>query len=480
MSNSIKSNYIYNLLNTVSGLLFPIITFPYVSRIMLADGVGKINFLNSIIAYITLFSCLGIPLYAVREIAKIRDDKRKLSITASEILILHLGLTLIGYFAVGLIALTVGKVQADFAVFLILSATIILTTIGCDWLFQGVEDFKYIALRGIVIKTLSLGYLLVFVQTKADIIPYAIYTVVGVLGGNVFNFYRLRKYVHLRDFSLSELQPLRHLKPALHIFVLNLIISIYVNLDTIMLGFRKDETAVGLYTAASRLSKMCLGITSSLGVVLLPRFSNLIATGKHDEFARLANKAVSYIVAIALPITVGMIFLSSSIIRLFCGASFAAAVPTLAIISPIIIAIGLSGIIGIQILYPMGKENIVIIATASGAILNFTLNWFLIPHYAQNGAAFATLVAEFSVTIVMLIVGRKYMPINIFSKRNLNYVIATVFMGIALFACQQFQYGDAANLVISVAVGFIVYALYLLMAKDELSDMVLKLLRLKL
>lgn len=453
-------------------MLFPIITFPYVSRVLLADGLGKINFLNSIISYISLLSCLGIPLYAVREIAKVRSDARLLSKTASEILILHLGLTLIGYMIVFALSILVDKINADIVIFFILSFTLIFTTIGCEWLFQGVEDFKYITIRGLIVKVTSVVLLFCLVKSREDIVWYAVYTVVGVLGGNIFNFVRLRKYIKISDYKFAELNPLRHLKPALHIFVLNLIISIYVNLDTVMLGFRSDETAVGLYTAASRLSKMCLGITGALGTALLPRFSNLIANNDFEQFNRLASKAVRYIVAISLPIAAAMVVLSPSIIRLFAGDTYAPAIETLSLLSPIIVFIAISGTLGIQILYPQGKENIVILSTAIGALLNFTLNWFLIPTYAQNGAALATLFGELSVTLAMIILGRKYLPQNFLNVSYINYILGVVLMTISLVFIRLQHFNDITTLITSFVIGSTIYLLYLLATKDELGIMV--------
>ncbi|MFR9500369.1 MAG: flippase [Rikenellaceae bacterium] len=460
------------MINTISGMLFPIITFPYVSRVLLADGLGKINFLNSIISYISLLSCLGIPLYAVREIAKVRSDARLLSKTASEILILHLGLTLIGYMIVFALSILVDKINADIVIFFILSFTLIFTTIGCEWLFQGVEDFKYITIRGLIVKVTSVVLLFCLVKSREDIVWYAVYTVVGVLGGNIFNFVRLRKYIKISDYKFAELNPLRHLKPALHIFVLNLIISIYVNLDTVMLGFRSDETAVGLYTAASRLSKMCLGITGALGTALLPRFSNLIANNDFEQFNRLASKAVRYIVAISLPIAAAMVVLSPSIIRLFAGDTYAPAIETLSLLSPIIVFIAISGTLGIQILYPQGKENIVILSTAIGALLNFTLNWFLIPTYAQNGAALATLFGELSVTLAMIILGRKYLPQNFLNVSYINYILGVVLMTISLVFIRLQHFNDITTLITSFVIGSTIYLLYLLATKDELGIMV--------
>ena len=179
MAQSVKVNYILNLINTGTQMLFPLITFPYVCRVIEADGVGQVNFFQSIISYISLFTCLGIPMYAIREIARDRNDVVKMNRTATEILLLHSMLTLVGYIIVAILCLTVPQVQVNIPLFLILSLTIFFTAIGCEWFYQGIEDFKYITIRGLIIKTISVILLFIFVRSKADLLYYGFYTVLG-------------------------------------------------------------------------------------------------------------------------------------------------------------------------------------------------------------------------------------------------------------------------------------------------------------
>lgn len=471
MSKSLKKNYLLNLTNTISTMLFPLITFPYAARIIMADGIGLVNFFSSIISYISLFTCLGIPMYAIRETARVRDNQKELSKTTTEILLLHASLTILGYIAVFIIACTVPKVMVDIPLFLILSTSIFFTAIGCEWFYQGVEDFKYITIRAITIKTLCVILLFVLVKTKDDLMYYAIYTVVGSVGNNIFNFIRLRKYVKLKYLNFRELNPSRHLKPALHIFILNLVISIYVNLDTVMLGFLKDSAAVGYYTGATKLTKMLLGIVSSLGTVMVPRLSNLIQNGQMDDFKRLSQKAVDFVFALSLPLFLGLIVTASTLISLFCGPSYEPAISTLQIISPILLFIALSNVLGIQILYPQGKENIVIKCTIFGAITNFTLNLLLIPLLANDGAAIATCVAEFTVTFIMLIIGRRYLPVEYKIKRYMNYIIGALLMIPVIFLFRQVEsIPEILSFFISILISIVVYFGYLYLRKDELFD----------
>lgn len=177
-------------------MLLPLITFPYACRIIEPAGIGQVNFYSSIISYISLFTCLGIPMYAVREIAKDRNDVIMMSRTAIEILLLHALLSLIGYLIVFILCLTTPQIKEDITLFLILSLTIFFTAIGCEWFYQGIEDFKYITIRGLIVKIASVILLFLFVKTKEDLWLYGVYSVFGILGGNIFNFLRLRKYIH--------------------------------------------------------------------------------------------------------------------------------------------------------------------------------------------------------------------------------------------------------------------------------------------
>ena len=393
MARSVKANYLFNLINSASQLLFPLITFPYASRIMMADGIGQVNFFQSIISYISLFTCLGIPMYAIREIAKVRDNLEKMTRTTVEILLLHAFLTLFGYIIVAAICMTVAKVQTDIPLFLILSVSIFFTAIGCEWFYQGIEDFKYVAIRGIVVKTVSVLLLFLLVKSKEDILWYGAYTVFGVLGGNIFNFIRLRKYLH-RDFvGFSKLHPFKHLKPALHIFVFNVIASIYLQLNNVLLGFMKDAEAVGYFTAATKLMVIAVGLSSALGTVMMPRTSNLVAENKMNEFKELVQKSYDFIIASTIPLTIGLMFVSPYIILVLCGVNFTPAILTSQIIALNVLMIGVSNVLGMQILYPMNQINIVILSISIGAITNLLLNLILIPRYGHNGTAIAYMLS---------------------------------------------------------------------------------------
>ena len=428
MAQSVKVNYILNLINTGTQMLFPLITFPYVCRVIEADGIGQINFFQSIISYISLFTCLGIPMYAIREIARDRSDVVQMNRTAMEILLLHSMLTLVGYAIVAILCLTVPQIQVNIPLFLILSLTIFFTAIGCEWFYQGIEDFKYITIRGLIIKTVSVVLLFIFVKSKTDLLYYGCYTVFGVLGGNIFNFFRLRKYIHRENIIFSELHIKRHIKPVLKVFSFSVVTSIYLQLNTVLLGFLKNALAVGYFAAATKVMQMLLTMSACLGSVMMPRASHLIAENKEDEFNRLIQKSYDFTLAIALPMTIGLIFCAPSLITALCGVKFEHSILPSQIIAPIILMVAISNVFGIQVLFPKGKINIVTLCCGIGAVADLILNLCLIPFFSYIGTSIAYLGAEVATTVSMYFIGRKYIPIIYFKKSHLTYALGCIVM----------------------------------------------------
>ena len=462
MSKSIRKNYLLNLVNSATQILFPLISFPYVSRIMLADGIGQVNFYSSIVQYIILACGLGIPLYGVREVARVRSDRAALQQTTVELLSLHALLTLLGYLVVGGLCLFVGRIQENIPLFLIVSMNLFFTTIGCEWFYQGTEDFGYITVRGIIVKTVSLIFLFAFVHSKTQLLLYGLYTVVGSIGGNVFNFLRLRKYVHLREIPWTSLSLFRHLKPSLSVFLFNIVTSVYLQLSTVLLGFIRDDAQVGYYSVGMKLVRIVMMVSSAFGVVMLPRLSNLVAEKRMDEFRALSPRAFEFMFCLTLPMAVGLIFVSPYLIPLMCGPGFGPAVPVLAITASIIFAIGLSNVLGMQIFYPLGKIGLVNVCTGIGAAVSLVVNLLLIPKMGATGSALATLAAEMAVTLSMLLLGRNVIPFKLQWSWLADYVIGAVLMALVLAVLLRFVHlSDIGMLCLLFVTGVLVYAGYL-------------------
>lgn len=473
MAQSVKVNYILNLINTGTQMLFPLITFPYVCRVIEADGIGQINFFQSIISYISLFTCLGIPMYAIREIARDRSDVVQMNRTAMEILLLHSMLTLVGYAIVAILCLTVPQIQVNIPLFLILSLTIFFTAIGCEWFYKGIEDFKYITIRGLIIKTVSVVLLFIFVKSKTDLLYYGCYTVFGVLGGNIFNFFRLRKYIHRENIIFSELHIKRHIKPVLKVFSFSVVTSIYLQLNTVLLGFLKNALAVGYFAAATKVMQMLLTMSACLGSVMMPRASHLIAENKKDEFNRLIQKSYDFTLAIALPMTIGLIFCAPSLITALCGVKFEHSILPSQIIAPIILMVAISNVFGIQVLFPKGKINIVTLSCGIGAVADLILNLCLIPFFSYIGTSIAYLGAEVATTVSMYFIGRKYIPIIYFKKSHLTYALGCIVMAFALYGLSLLQLPTLTILLLQGCCGVLAYFIILCICKDEMLVQIL-------
>lgn len=466
--SSLKTNIVLNFINTITGIIFPVITFPYAARVLLPDGIGAVNFLQSIVAYIVLLTSLGIPMYAVREVAKYRDNMAVRNQITLEILLLSLLLCVFGYIGVWLLGICVPRIHAQLGLFYVLSLTILFTGLGMNWFYQAVEDFKFITLRALVFRLLAALSLFLFVKNKEDLLIYALVVVGSTVGNNLINFIHLRKWIPFHSIAWSDLCIWRHLYPSLHIFVFNLITSIYLNLNTVMLGFMQGDDAVGFYTAGNKLSHVILSVVVSLGVVLLPRCSNLIETGQMETFSKVSGKSYRLVVVLSLPCVVGLIVLAAPVIRVFCGDEFMSAVPVLYWTAPIILFIGLSNVIGLQILYPMGKENIVIWSTVGGAVLNFLLNLWLIPIYGAVGAAISTFGAEFIVLLIQVVVGRKYLTFHLYERDYLNYLLASGMVAVSLYGLTLLISNNWMLIVASVMVGFFLYAGFLGFKRDAI------------
>lgn len=473
MAQSVKVNYILNLINTGTQMLFPLITFPYVCRVIEADGIGQINFFQSIISYISLFTCLGIPMYAIREIARDRSDVVQMNRTAMEILLLHSMLTLVGYAIVAILCLTIPQIQVNIPLFLILSLTIFFTAIGCEWFYQGIEDFKYITIRGLIIKTVSVVLLFIFVKSKTDLLYYGCYTVFGVLGGNIFNFFRLRKYIHRENIIFSELHIKRHIKPVLKVFSFSVVTSIYLQLNTVLLGFLKNALAVGYFAAATKVMQMLLTMSACLGSVMMPRASHLIAENKEDEFNRLIQKSYDFTLAIALPMTIGLIFCAPSLITALCGVKFEHSILPSQIIAPIILMVAISNVFGIQVLFPKGKINIVTLCCGIGAVADLILNLCLIPFFSYIGTSIAYLGAEVATTVSMYFIGRRYIPIIYFKKSHLTYALGCIVMAFALYGISLLQLPTLTILLLQGCCGVLAYFIILCICKDEMLVQIL-------
>ncbi|TAF90358.1 MAG: flippase, partial [Flavobacteriia bacterium] len=346
-------------------------------------------------------------MYGIREIARVKKDKKKLAELTQELFLMHFITTISVSFLFILLIMFNGKLSNDKVLFFVTSLSILFSSLSMEWFYQGMEEYSYITIRTIIFSTISAFAIFIFINDKQDYILSAAITVFASFGSSMLNFYNARKTLFTKRTVPWDFK--RHLKPLVLVYLMNFIISIYIQLDTVMLGFMSSSKNVGYYATGIKLNKLLLALVTSLGVVLLPRLSFFIANDMKEEFKRVLKKSFEVIWIFCLPIVASMFLLSDEIIVLFAGKQYLPASICVMITSPIVLFIGLTNILGIQILYPMGKDKEVIYAVASGAIFSLILNLLLIPNLTYVGAAIATLISEFVVLIVLvLLISKEY------------------------------------------------------------------------
>ena len=459
-NKSISKNYFYNTLLKVLNIIFPMITFPYIARVLSASGVGKVHFSLSVIAYFILISRVGIPMYGIRECAKYKDNKNKLSKAVQEILLINLISLILSMFVFYLLVFYSGRLSSYKNILLILSINVISTSLGIEWFYQAIEEYKYITIRNIIVKLLSLILIFLFINDKSDVNIYAIILVISLTGGYLYNFFHAQVYVNLfKKYSSYNIK--RHLKPILMLFAMSISISIYVNLDKVMLGLLTNDTAVGYYTAANKMIKVIVALITSLSTVLLPRMSYYIENNLTKKIDNLINKSLNFILIIALPAVVGVFMLAKQIILIFTGTGYTEAILTIKLLAPLILVIGLSNLLGVQILISHGKERLTLISTVIGALINFILNLILIPKYQHNGAAVATLIAEVAVASTQVYFAYSYLKGKINYKSLIDYCIGTFLIILTCISINYLINNIIVVTILSVGLSSLVYFGYL-------------------
>ena len=462
---SVKFNFIMNFILTLSNFIFPLITFPYVSRILQASGLGKVGFATSIIVYFSMIAMMGIPTYGIKACAKIRDDSYKLTKTVYELLILN---TIFLAFALTLLLLSVifiDKLYIDKELYIILAFSMLFNVLGIEWLYKALEQYSYITIRSIFFKIASLILLFIFVKESNDILPYAMLTVLASVGAGILNFYNLRKIITLYKITFKQLEITKHIKPSFTFFLLTISITIYVNLDSVMLGFMTSDDNVGYYSAAVKIKQILVSLVTSLGAVMLPRLAFYYEQKRFDEFKALVKDALDFILIVSLPLTIYFTLYAKDAIVLLSGESFLASVEPMQIIMPTVFFIALSNLMGWQILVPMDREKQIVFSTIIGAVIGGIINFFAIPHLGVNGAAIANLCAECAVVIVQVVLLRKFI-FPILAKINIWRMLMALLISTWIVLIVSFNLSEFINLLLSSILFFGCYLVSLLILKE--------------
>lgn len=398
---SVKFNFIMNFIMAASAIMFPLITFPYVSRVLMAVGNGKVAAATAVITYFNLFASLGIPTYGIRACAKVRDDKEKLSKTVQELLIINSVTMFITCIAFVVTVAVIPEFSAEKELYIINGVGMVLNMFAVTWLYNALEQYAYITICNIVVKAVSLILMFLLVKKPEDYIIYGGITVLASSASYVFNFLYAFRFVSLKKTGKYEFRI--HMKPIFRFFAMTAAASVYTNLDVVMLKFMKGDAEVGYYNAAIKVKTILVSLITSLGTVLLPRLSYYVKKNEKQLFYQMIRKAVNFVVIAGLPLSVYFMIFADESILFLAGEGYQGSVVPMILLMPTVLLIGLSNTTGIQVLTPQNMEQKVLNSILWGAVIDFILNLALIPKFASSGAAFATLTAELAVLIVQCV-----------------------------------------------------------------------------
>lgn len=464
--HSVKYNFVMNFILTASSFIFPLITFPYVSRVLHVSGNGKVSFAASVANYFMMVASLGIPTYGVRACAKVRDNHDELSRTAQEILIINFIATVLTTITYVICLFVVPTFSSDKPLYLIEGINIVLNMFGVNWIYQALEEYDYITFRSILFKAVSVILMFLFVHQEQDYRVYALITVMASVGANVLNFIRLRTIITFKKYEHYNFR--RHLKPIFILFAQSLTVSIYTNLDTVMLGAMKNTDEVGLYTAAVKVKTILVSAVSSLSGVLLPRMSYYVKKEMKSEFLKLMSVALQAVLFLSLPLAIYFVLFSRESLQFLAGNEYLPGTLAMQIITLAIVPIGITNVLGIQVLTPLGKENEVLYSVIAGALTDFVLNLIMIGRWGAAGAALATTIAETVVLIMQVIFCRKYFTNIVGSLHVFRYILNIIPASFAAYCIKFLGLRAFSSLLISAVIFFGIDAILLLLEKDEI------------
>ena len=466
MSKSIKKNFVMNTILTMSNFIFPLITFPYVSRVLLPSGTGKVAFATSVISYFSMFAQLGIPTYGIRACAQVRDDKYKLSKVVHELCIINFIMMLLSYLVFFGGIVFVERLRNEKILFVIMGSMILFNSIGMEWLYKALEEYTYITIRSIVFKAIAVSMMLIVVKSQGDYVIYGAISIFAASASNVMNCINAHKYITLKPIENYNFR--QHIKPILIFFGMSCATTIYTNFDTVMLGFMKSDVDVGYYNAAIRIKSILVSIIMSLGTVLLPRAAYYIEHDLREEFNYIARKSINFVYIIALPMIIYFIVYAPECIYFLSGNAYEGSILPMQILMPTLLFIGLTNILGIQIMVPLEMEKWVLNSYIIGAIVDLIINILLIPKMGASGAAIGTLIAEIAVMIYQYSKAKTRVR-EMFSEVDYKKLVCALIIGTVLtLGIKKIHMGYFVVLVVSASVFFGCYVIVLRILKESM------------
>ncbi|MBS6669166.1 MAG: flippase [Haemophilus parainfluenzae] len=470
---NIRYNFLMNFILTISNFLFPLITFPYVSRVLGPNGMGISSFAMSIISYFVILATLGSATYGIRACSQVGENKDELSKVTHEIIFINLITMIISYLFLYFCVHFFDGLHENKASIAIASFMILLNVCSVEWFYRGIEKYTYITIVSLLFKLIALVSSFIFIQKTSDYFSFILISVISLSGSGIINLLNIKKYINFKFYNDYNLK--KHIKPMLTFFFMSLAISVYTYTDSVLLGLLTNLDEVGFYNVAVRIKGILISIVTSLGVVLLPKLSLYIKKGMMNEFSSLLILSLRFIVALSLPLVIFFIFFAKETILLLSGEQYFNSIPLLQISLVAVIIVGITNILGIQMLVPLGKEKKLFVSVLCGALINVVANFTLIPFLSSVGAAISMVLAEFTILLIQIYFLKKYM--FLFMKVNYIKVILSSLISLGVVSIfRSFIFDNNFLLLLcSGSIFFIIYLITLLLLKERILIDVLKL-----
>lgn len=465
---SLVLNAALNGLRNILNLIFPLITFPYVTRVLSVSGIGEYNFANSIVSYFLLLAGLGVSKYGVREGAKYRDDIEKESKFVSEVFTINMIATILAYILLAVVIVFSDQVNRYAITVIIFSLQIFFTTIGVEWLFSMYEEYAYITIRSIIFKIISVVLLFLFVRDKNDVGIYAAITVFSSVGSNILNYIRARKMVHIRFRFRFDWN--KHLKSIMILFASSIAIQIYVNSGITILGFMKDTYTVGLYSVSSKIYTIVKNGLAAILIVTIPRLSMLWGKNLVREYKTLFKDIFNGLLLVMFPSMVGLIMLSKQVVLIISGEEYISAVSSLRILCLALICSIISWIFNDGVLIPTKREKYALYSTIISAILNIIASFLLIGRWGQDAAALAVLIAEAAGMIMNIYWSRDIIKLKDILETHFGAIIGCIIIIVECALVNRYISGNIVSTIVAIIVSVLTYTIMLIIFKDRFSQ----------
>lgn len=449
----LKNKIVWQLLLAASQVLLPLVTWPYITRVLGPANLGKVNYIDFLSQVFIIIASFGIPYYAVREISFVRHDTKKRGLLVKELILLQ---GIFAFIAAGLFACICFKSWTTEPLLCLLGlSNIFISSFTYEWYVQGMEHFKFAAIRTIFARILMLLCFFMLVNTSND---YGIYYAIFSFGMIVIAFINASKMVKENSFPFTGTRLKKHLVPLGHFFLTSSGITLYVYFDTLLLQFiTKDELQVGLYTTALKMVKIFLTVIIALSTVLLPRMSYLANENKKEEIKIFLSKYFGLVITAGLPVCAGLFLFSPEIMDVIAGNMFSAAVPLMRILSFLPLIIALSNMFCFQVLVPFRQEKKFLAAVIAGCIASLVCSFLLIPLFAARGAAYTSFISEITVTAITGIMAYNILPWHINKKLLLQTAVAVMLFIPVILLCRWIFSSSLAILISGIAASALLY-----------------------